>query len=646
MNVVEKLKSISIYQKDDCLEYLKNSDIPLVLLGTTLFGEMVKRFFDRNEIKINIVAVDKEYWLPSTIFFGFEVYSLEDVLANNKEINIVVAFISDNIEEKIEQLEKVSNIKKCIFLDPFELAYSQERNISYYDLQNMELILWGEEKICLDTVDFFSDLNIIDSQPFDSEIYVQSNQTVVICSFFPYPYIEKLQMKKINFITIDDMILTVDEVELYNNAVNHREKKIIVLGDKQDTSFLICQNPNLRIDYILNSEEYYDIKKEHSGYVRIICAMEPNNDIRNLLNGFGFIFGKDFYFYYSMRLFLPSPSLLLRKTIQDKPKINISCSDKPIIAVSCDGTKLCLRAMPQTNTESLAYTDLENIVYSLYFRISHLSMSNKTFSFCNTDVCPMQLHKNSSLEKYKEIQRDKYLLKKPQEYSWRLNYDNSCNMKCITCRDCYKVSPDGASKEIIDMIHQTVIENISLMQDWLFTAGEAFYGKYNKDIIFDKNPHKEIRILTNGILFDEKNWEKIRRKYDRIKRVSVSVDAASKETYEYIRGGNFDLLIKNLYMLSKLRKADEIESFDINFVISVFNFHEMKKFVKFARELSCDYCLFTKFHYRLPWHCQNYDVYDNENQHHKEFLKIISDPIFRSPDVHILHTMGLEHFFN
>jgi hypothetical protein len=99
-------------------------------------------------------------------------------------------------------------------------------------------------------------------------------------------------------------------------------------------------------------------------------------------------------------------------------------------------------------------------------------------------------------------------------------------------------------------------------------------------------------------------------------------------------------------MLSTLRKAGEIEQFDINFVISAFNFREMKDFVKLARELSCDYCLFTMFHYRLPWHCQEIDVYDNGNPHHNEIKKIISDPIFRSPDVHILHTMGLEHLID
>jgi MoaA/NifB/PqqE/SkfB family radical SAM enzyme len=208
--------------------------------------------------------------------------------------------------------------------------------------------------------------------------------------------------------------------------------------------------------------------------------------------------------------------------------------------------------------------------------------------------------------------------------------------------------PDEESEDIIDMIHQTTVENINLMPNIVVGDGEMPYSKYYKDIIFDKNPSKEISILTNGTLFNEQNWQKIRSKYDKIKRVSVSIDAASKETYKYVRGGDFDALMKNLRMLSELRKKEEIEKFVINFTIASFNFREMKDFVKLARELLCDICEFHKirtFAVFKPNELYTVDVYDEKNQFHNEFLDIISDPIFRSPDVSVSDRRGIEHLF-
>ena len=99
------------------IEYLKASEFPIVLYGTAQLGKYVKCFLDWHNIKIDFVAVDKEYWKPDMNFYDFEVQSLEHVLKNTSKANIIMAFIGKNNKEKVEELNKMPNVQKCMFLN-------------------------------------------------------------------------------------------------------------------------------------------------------------------------------------------------------------------------------------------------------------------------------------------------------------------------------------------------------------------------------------------------------------------------------------------------------------------------------------------------------------------------------------------------
>jgi hypothetical protein len=99
------------------IENLKNSDLPLVLYGAAELAECAVCFLNLHKIKIDFVAIDKEYCKPNTKFCDFEIMPLEDVLANNNQVNIIMAFISKNNEEKIAELNKMPNVNLCVFFD-------------------------------------------------------------------------------------------------------------------------------------------------------------------------------------------------------------------------------------------------------------------------------------------------------------------------------------------------------------------------------------------------------------------------------------------------------------------------------------------------------------------------------------------------
>jgi molybdenum cofactor biosynthesis enzyme MoaA len=89
-----------------------------------------------------------------------------------------------------------------------------------------------------------------------------------------------------------------------------------------------------------------------------------------------------------------------------------------------------------------------------------------------------------------------------------------------------------------------------------------------------------ITLLTNGLLIP-RYWDSIHRVHDNIDIVSISIDAATKETYERMRlGGKWEDLQESLALVKNL----PLKKLLFNFVICRTNFKEMVSFAKMARE--------------------------------------------------------------
>ena len=127
-----------------------------------------------------------------------------------------------------------------------------------------------------------------------------------------------------------------------------------------------------------------------------------------------------------------------------------------------------------------------------------------------------------------------------------------------------------------------------------------FASKEYKQIYESQKCQPEyIRILSNGTLFTKERWENFKKNKNCKMMLTVSVDAATKETYEQIRcGGNFEQLKKNMEFASELRKQGELCYFRMNFVVQRENYKEMISFVQWGEELEVDEIFFTKI---LNW---------------------------------------------
>jgi MoaA/NifB/PqqE/SkfB family radical SAM enzyme len=96
-------------------------------------------------------------------------------------------------------------------------------------------------------------------------------------------------------------------------------------------------------------------------------------------------------------------------------------------------------------------------------------------------------------------------------------------------------------------------------------------------------PNLKVMLMTNGLLFTEKEWAKFPNLKGKIKLVKVSMDGATKETHELLRrGSRWETMMENLPFIGTLRPKGDIHNYELVFVVQEENYREMGDFVDLA----------------------------------------------------------------
>ncbi len=159
-----------------------------------------------------------------------------------------------------------------------------------------------------------------------------------------------------------------------------------------------------------------------------------------------------------------------------------------------------------------------------------------------------------------------------------------CNLKCIMCFQTLNPPKPGfikwdLFKKIIDEGSKKGLCSIKL--NW---RGEPLLHPKIVEMVgyAKKKGIIDVQFNTNGQLLDK-------RKVDGfikigIDRIILSIDGASKETYEKIRkGGSYPKLLKNVeYLIKRKKELSSVKPFiRVQMVVTKENRHEVDKFVKF-----------------------------------------------------------------
>ena len=146
----------------------------------------------------------------------------------------------------------------------------------------------------------------------------------------------------------------------------------------------------------------------------------------------------------------------------------------------------------------------------------------------------------------------------------------------------------------------------------------------------------KIHLISNGTLFSAKEWAKFPGIHNRVASVRISIDAATKETFERLRlFGIHEELLANLAFLKELRANRAFQDLSFSFTYQVDNFREMKDFVAFGDRMGADYVSFERLQNLTftPEAFRAKAVHLPDHPLHAEFLDIVRDPVFASKRV-------------
>lgn len=237
-------------------------------------------------------------------------------------------------------------------------------------------------------------------------------------------------------------------------------------------------------------------------------------------------------------------------------------------------------------------TDVDKAWNSETFKQIRQQMLDGNPKFCRPGACPWwgQDHRLGSRGR----------LDPPLE-AVRISFDRTCNLYCISCRDKVEFSdPEKVQKQLDSVI--ACGKDIKQLE--MCGAGDPIASPVYRNFLlnFPENsfPKLEtIKLHTNAQLLTQVFYEKLPGFVkERFTNVEISIDAATKDTYERIRrGGNWETLIENLKFL---KSTNKIRSWELDFVVQRLNYKEIKDFFKFAKEIAGQNCT-TGYQWMQYW---------------------------------------------
>jgi len=178
-------------------------------------------------------------------------------------------------------------------------------------------------------------------------------------------------------------------------------------------------------------------------------------------------------------------------------------------------------------------------------------------------------------------------------------------------------------------------------------SGDPFANAEHRAFMQSEGP-EDLIIWTNGVLLP-RYWDSIQRK---VTVLLTSIDAATKETYEWVRQpAKWPQLMACLAKCHEIVASKQLEIWQCNFVVQARNFREMPAFAEMCIEYGATAVQYTPI---APWqHITPEQWHDRniQNPHHpdySEYLDVLQDPLLQLPgvDVGLVSPQSTQWFAN
>lgn len=212
----------------------------------------------------------------------------------------------------------------------------------------------------------------------------------------------------------------------------------------------------------------------------------------------------------------------------------------------------------------------------------------------------------------------------------QFSFDRSCNLACPSCRielftaDSKKIKEVNETIDVIEMEYGNSIEVL-----YITGSGDPFISVGFRNFLrnFDKTKWpklKSIHLHTNATRWNKKMWDSMKNIHPYVKSCEISIDAATKETYENeVRiNGNWDELIENLKFIATIPKLRRIKA---SFVVQQKNYKEMKQFYDlminiFGNKVRVFYGKITNWGTFTEDEFKNEEIWNVTHPEHNEFI--------------------------
>lgn len=490
----------------------------------------------------------------------------------------------------------------------------------------MKYIIYGTNRVARDFLYIFDELEILyvtddrissdrfcgyDTKSLDDALADWSYDRIIICDFEKAD--KEKRLKDVGLNHGDDYLYEEEFFAGLDDWSIPKDRKTAVWGtgnmarEFMASAFMTSRRDEMPIEVFIETEKTKDVFMDRPvisardvgdwKHYFIVIAVGKDADIRQLLLDKGLVEDEDFTSYHKIT---GMPSEMLRQTIFDRSYYDLECNTmlNHLEIMHRGNTRCCCTTFVKQNLDNIFEKEIDGVWHSKLHKVMCLSTENRTYTFCNKEMCPLFVAKRKEAVR-NEDKAYKHMSEFPEVLA--LGHDSSCNLSCETCRRELHFAK-GQELEMVNRITDKIKSEYLPHSKFVILAGdgEVFASPAYQAVYESENCHPDyIRLLSNGMLFTPEKWEKFRANNKGKIMLTVSVDAATKQTYESIRrSGNFDKLKKNMEFASELRKSGELRYFRMNFVVQRRNYQEMPLFVKWGEQLGVDEVFFTKI---LNW---------------------------------------------
>ena len=313
-----------------------------------------------------------------------------------------------------------------------------------------------------------------------------------------------------------------------------------------------------------------------------------------------------------------------------------------------DGTAFtCCSAWLPTPMGNLKHKTMDELWNGHTMQKIRESIYDGSFRYCRHDRCPKIQNNSLPTLQAGELEADigpsiknrLVVLDTPPVFLHLCN-DRSCNLVCPSCRTERINYPAGVEYQSrLDLQKKLLDPYLEGSREQVFTlsitgSGDPFASKVFRELLFSldgrKYPNMRINLQTNGVLLTPKTWRRMHAIHENVMTVLLSIDAATKETYDITRrGGHWETLMENCARLGEFRAGGQIKYLRFDFVVQLANYTEMPAFVELSRAMGADCAYFSRLMDWGTWSRKEFHqqcVWETSHPHYEDFMKVLAEP--------------------